>query len=135
MMNDEAIRGLSLYRLEKAADELDTAEIDFAAGKYNAAANRAYYAIFHIIRAVLALDGVDFKKHSGVIGYFQKEYLSTDTIDRTFSELIKKAFVVRNASDYSDYYETTQEEAKYLIDQCDIFRKTVVTYILRRLDE
>ena len=39
---------------------------------YRSAANRAYYAIFHAMRAVLALDGVDMKHHSGIISEFRK---------------------------------------------------------------
>jgi len=38
-----------------------------AGESYRSAANRAYYAIFHAMRAVLALDGVDMKHHSGII--------------------------------------------------------------------
>ena len=37
---------------------------------YRSANNRAYYSIFHAIRSVLALDGFDSKKHSGVISEF-----------------------------------------------------------------
>ena len=36
-------------------------------GHYKVANNRAYYSIFHAITAVLALEGIDFKKHSAVI--------------------------------------------------------------------
>lgn len=36
---------------------------------FRAANNRAYYAIFHAMRAVLALDGFDSKKYSGLISY------------------------------------------------------------------
>lgn len=44
---------------------------------YDTAANRSYYAIFHAARVVLALDGQDYKKHSGVISNFQKNYIKT----------------------------------------------------------
>lgn len=61
---------LSEYRLEKAKESLKYAKLLFENNGYAEAANRAYYAIFHASRAVLALDGVDRKKHSGVISYF-----------------------------------------------------------------
>lgn len=44
---------------------------------YKGAANRSYYAIFHTMRSVLALDQIDFSKHSGVSAYFRKEYIKT----------------------------------------------------------
>ena len=48
------------YRLEKAKKCLDTAEICLRAYDYEAATNRSYYAVFHSIRSILALDEVDF---------------------------------------------------------------------------
>jgi len=36
--------------------------------------NRAYYCVFHAMRAVIALDEQDFKKLSGVISYFREHY-------------------------------------------------------------
>ena len=43
--------------------------------RYSSAVNRAYYAIFHALRAVTALDGFDSGKHSGVIAYFNRDYI------------------------------------------------------------
>jgi len=72
-MLDETSRELSKYRLSRSADDLDAANILLLAGKDNAATNRAYYSIFHAIRAVLALDRKDFSKHSAVISFFSKD--------------------------------------------------------------
>ena len=58
------------YRMEHAQQCLRTAIMAKDMGDYRSAANRSYYAIFHSIRAVLALEGVDFKKHSGVFHIF-----------------------------------------------------------------
>lgn len=48
---------LSRYRLQKAKEMLASAKRDMDAKDYASANNRAYYAIFHAMRAVLALDG------------------------------------------------------------------------------
>lgn len=56
------------------------------------------------MRAVLALDGEDFKRHSGVIQYFQKNYIKSGIFDKRFSDIITKASRIRNASDYDDFY-------------------------------
>lgn len=61
---------LSQYRLQKAKEMLASARRDMDAKDFASANNRAYYAIFHAMRAVLALDGEDFKKHSAVIARF-----------------------------------------------------------------
>lgn len=50
---------LSRYRLQKAKEMLVSARRDMDAEDYVSTNNRAYYAIFHAMRAVLALDGED----------------------------------------------------------------------------
>ena len=59
---EEAHKGtfadMALYKIERAKDELDTAKIVLEAQKYKAANNRAYYACFHAITAVLALEPI-----------------------------------------------------------------------------
>ena len=60
------------YRLERSQEDLQCAEKLFDDGHFHAANNRAYYAIFHAIRAALTLKSVDSPKHSGVISEFRK---------------------------------------------------------------
>ena len=76
---------------------------------YDNAANRSYYAIFHAVRALLALEGKDFKKHSGVIACFQKEYVKTGVFPKEMSDIIADAFSIRTESDYKDFYVISHE--------------------------
>lgn len=67
-MDSEIISSYAQYRLERAKQALNTAENNFRELRdYTAANNRAYYAIFYAIRAVLALEAKDFKRHKDVI--------------------------------------------------------------------
>ena len=56
-------KDLVSYRIETAKSDLKSAKILLNAGEYKGANNRAYYAIFHAINAVHALDGRAFKRH------------------------------------------------------------------------
>ena len=80
----------------------------------NTANNRAYYSVFHSMRAVLALDEVDFKKHSGVIAYFRENYIKTKIFDRSCSDIISSTCLIRNKSDYYDFYiaEKPKQQSK-----------------------
>ena len=49
-------RDLAKYRLDSAKSELQSAKILYDAGQLKGANNRAYYAIYHAISAVHALD-------------------------------------------------------------------------------
>ena len=95
---------LSRYRFRKAEEMLASARRDMEAKDYASANNRAYYAIFHAMRAVLALDGEDFKKHSAVIARFTLNYLKPEILPREYSKLISNASLIRNRSDYEDFY-------------------------------
>ena len=63
-MDNKEIEALSKYRLEQARENFEEAKALFDISKYNGANNRAYYSIFHAIKAILALEQTDFKKHS-----------------------------------------------------------------------
>ena len=102
-MVDENRYSMSKFRLEQARECLELAKTTVDISARNAA-NRSYYSIFHSIRAVLALEGFDSKKHSGVISYFRRNFIKTGKFEPFFSDVIGNAFSVRNNSDYVDFY-------------------------------
>ena len=72
---ERRIIDLSKYRFGCCHEALEDAKIMYEAGRYKNALNRAYYSIFHGMRAVNALDGFDSSKHSGVIAHFNQNYV------------------------------------------------------------
>lgn len=60
-MDNNEIKTLSNYRLEQAKENLEEAIALYNISKYKGSSNRAYYAIFHSIKAILALEATDFK--------------------------------------------------------------------------
>lgn len=110
-MHNEDLINLSKARIEHAKDCLKESDILLSAGEYKGAANRAYYAAFHAMRAMLILDEFDSKKHSGIIAKFREFYLKTDLFDKEFSESISSLFRVRTASDYDDFYVVSKNDA------------------------
>ena len=65
--NFDMQRDYATYRLERAREDLKAARLLFQNDNYRVANNRAYYAMFHFMRAVLVFDNFDSSKHSGVI--------------------------------------------------------------------
>lgn len=128
-MPDSKRRDLAVYRLERAKEMIQDAKQLFDLGRFRSGNNRAYYAIFHTMRAVLALDGVDFKKHSGVIQFFQREYIKTGIFDKSYSNIIVSASEIRNASDYDDFFLASKEETKEQIEGAEKFYHAVEYYL------
>ena len=54
-----SIKELSQYRFQRACEDYETAKLLFEAKSLKASINRSYYAIFHALRAVTALDQFD----------------------------------------------------------------------------
>ena len=79
-MQEHERKALSQARLEHAVECLSAARNLLETGNYKSAANRSYYAVFHAMRAVLAFDEIDMKRHSGVISEFRRRYIKTEIL-------------------------------------------------------
>lgn len=124
---------LSRYRMRKAQEMLASAKRDIEAEDYASANNRAYYAIFHAMRAVLALDGEDYKKHSAVISRFTLNYLKPEVFSRDFGKLISNASLIRNRSDYEDFYICSVADTNALFSGAESFCAEAVKYLEERV--
>ena len=81
------------------------------------------------MRAVLALDGLDFKRHSGVIAEFRKSYIKTGVFDAELSHIIDSLKDVRQSSDYDDFYLISKEEVSQQVDNAEHFVSEVEVYL------
>lgn len=122
MLNENRI-SLARYRLATAKENYEVAVLLFNEAKYKDAVNRSYYCIFNSLRAILALEAVDFKKHSAVISYFRQNYIKSGLFDIEYSDIIGSAFLIRNQSDYEDFFLVSKEDA---LLQCDYAKKCFI---------
>ena len=129
------VKDLVLYRIETAKSDLRTAAMLLMQKEYWAANNRAYYAIFHAITAIHALDGNAYKRHKEVLAKFNKDYVRTEIFPKSFGRKIIEAEDIRHASDYDDFYIATREEAQEQIGTAEELILLVEKYCLRRMNE
>ena len=118
----------------KAEDCLKKAQKNLAVGDYDIAANRSYYAIFHEMRALNALEDVDFKHHSGVISHFRRTYIKTHIFENELSNIIANAFDMRQFCDYDDYYDIVPAEVESQVQNAELFLNNVKFYINKQLN-
>lgn len=98
-------------------------------GNYESAANRSYYAVFHAMRAVLAFDEIDMKRHSGVISEFRRRYIKTEIFETRMSEIISVLFDVRTDSDYDDFFVISKADTAVQIENAEYFVSSVRAYL------
>jgi uncharacterized protein (UPF0332 family) len=126
---------LSKYRLEKAKECLCVAKENFANKHFSDSTNRAYYAVFHSIRAILILDNLDYKRHSAVIAKFRELYIKTEIFPHEMSYIIGQAFQIRNSSDYDDLYIVTSDQAEKQIEDAEWVVSRVTQYLAKICDD
>jgi uncharacterized protein (UPF0332 family) len=128
-MQDDMKKTLSKVRLEHAYECLKSAKILLETNDYKGAANRSYYAIYHAMRSVLALDGIDMKKHSGTISEFRRLYIATQVFERSMSKTISQLFDIRTNSDYDDFYVAAKTEVEEQVQGTEEFVETISNYL------
>ncbi|MDR0307348.1 MAG: HEPN domain-containing protein [Chitinispirillales bacterium] len=129
MPEDTDPSDLASFRLDQAMKCLQVAEINMNAGFFKDAANRSYYCIFHSMRAVLAFERFDSKRHSGIISAFRQRYINTGTFPVKYSDIIIDAFEIRVESDYKDFYIVSKDEVSTQIENAREFLTAVKEYI------
>jgi len=123
------LKNLSNWRLEKAQRCLRSAQTLFNDEDYSSSANRSYYCVFHCMRSVLALQGVDFKKHSAVIAYFRENYIKTGIFEKNLSDILSKLFTIRTESDYDDFYLIDKQEIIVQLENAKYFYDKIKDYL------
>lgn len=126
---ENSVETLSKYRMERAQEMLDASRENLSIGQYGTSLNRAYYAVFHAMRAVNILNGYDSSKHSGVIAYFNKNFLKENKLDRKLYKIIKDTSYFREKSDYDDFFVIDKQEAERQLENAKIFLKSVSEYL------
>lgn len=101
--------------------------------EYRGANNRAYYAIYHAISAVHALDKKSYKRHKDTLANFNKNYVKTEIFPKTFGRKIAVAEEIRHASDYDDFCIATKEQAEEQITTAKELINLIDTYCLNRI--
>jgi len=124
---------LASFLLHQARECLLSAELEINANLFKGSANRSYYAIFHAMQAVLALERFSSKRHSGIISQFRKNYIKTGVFPADFSKIIDSAFEVRNDSDYQGFYVVSKDDVATQLENAKTFLAAVEEYITPKL--
>lgn len=105
-------RDLSVYRLSLAKETLANAKMCLDNRFYRDCINRSYYAAFYSVKAILAIEDIDFKRHKDAIAYFNKAFVATGVFPREVGKRLGRIKMMREESDYSDFFIVSEEDAK-----------------------
>ena len=110
MLNLEEKKVLIGYRKQKAYESLKEAKAVANLGFWTLTGNRLYYAAFYMASALLLDKGIVAKTHSGVIHLIGAKFVMQGLLDREYGRLFSRLYELRQAGDYDDMYDVSEEE-------------------------
>jgi uncharacterized protein (UPF0332 family) len=78
--------------------------------RWDMAANRYYYACYHMVHAVFITHGISTKSHDGTLTELGKNFILTGLLDRKFGRFYARMIQLRMKADYNSVAEVTEAE-------------------------
>jgi uncharacterized protein (UPF0332 family) len=128
-MKPEQLEGLLRYRLEQAHETLREAEILLGESALRGVVNRAYYAMFYALLALLATRQLGTSRHSGALALFDREFVKTGVFSREISRSLHLAFDRRQEHDYGEIVLVSSPIAEEALTDARTFVAAVEAYL------
>lgn len=132
MTDAERIQALVDYRLEQATEALAAAALNLSGNLKRSAVNRAYYAMFYAVLALLAARQTETSRHSAAIAQFDLAYVKPGLFRTELSRWLHQAFLHRQAVDYGAEESLSTDEIDALLAHAREFVAAVQQHFANR---
>ena len=109
------------YWLEKANQDIASAQENFLAERYVNAVRDAYFACFHAFSSVLLKSGKAFRKHKEVRSALHRDFIRMQKMDRKWGKHYDWLYDNRQKADYRPLVEFELEQVKEIVEQSQAF--------------
>ena len=110
MMTSDDRNAYAKYRLEKAEEAYNAAEVLILHQQWNAAINRLYYSAYYSVSGILAKMGIETKTHAGIKTQFLLHFVKPGTVEMRLGKLYADLFDWRQRGDYGDFFDFKEED-------------------------
>jgi len=121
MMNDSDRDILIEYRIQQAIDTSELAKFLFNSDTLVVAINRIYYGMYYALTALALKHKFETSKHGQLIGWFNREYISTGKIDPRYGKILRNAYQNRTKGDYDAFVEFDKSAVKNMLEEMSDF--------------
>lgn len=129
-MNEQnRLKEIIQYWMEKSSNSLDAAHDELKAGRLSFSVNRIYYACFYAVSAVLIKEGLRFKKHSGVRAAFHQHIVKTERVNPNHGRFYDEIFEARQRGDYIELVRFESDLVKDWLSKAEQFVKVIQVLI------
>lgn len=109
------------YRLNQAFDTVELAKFLVSNDKLAIAVNRIYYGMYYALTALALRNKFETSKHGQLIGWFNKEYVSSKKVDSKFGKILRNAYQNRTKGDYDAFVNFTKIEVESMLVEMSCF--------------
>jgi len=103
-------KDLIKYRLSRARETFEAAQILAENDKWNSTINRLYYAAYYAISALLLSKDLSPTTHNGVKQKFSEFFIKEELIPKEFGKIFSQLFTWRQKGDYDDLFDFDKEK-------------------------
>ena len=109
------------YRLNQAFDTVELAKFLVSNDKLAIAVNRIYYGMYYALTALALRNKFETSKYGQLIGWFNKEYVSSKKVDSKFGKILRNAYQNRTKGDYDAFVNFTKIEVESMLVEMSCF--------------
>ncbi|MCX7795285.1 MAG: HEPN domain-containing protein [bacterium] len=126
---DKVTRELITGYIEKSLRKLEAGERLFDLGYYEDAVSRVYYAVFHIVQALLLTEGERAETHKGVVTLFGLLFIKTGRFKKDLGRYLVNLKDDRESGDYEVLSYIDKETAEKALKEGREFIEEALKYL------
>lgn len=111
------------YRILAEADDMVKQK------RWDIAANRYYYACYHMLQALFISRDISAKTHDGSLTYLGQRFILPGLIDKKFGRFFARMVQLRQKADYNSVAEVQDSEVLEMVPLSREFVEQVETVI------
>lgn len=78
--------------------------------RWDIAANRYYYACYHILQGLFISRGLSAKTHDGSLTHLGQDFIMKGVVDKKFGRFFARMVQLRQKADYNSVTEVSEDE-------------------------
>lgn len=124
-LDEQTRKDLVATYWNKSKQTMEEADVAIAASKWNMAANRIYYALFHAVAALLLNDKHHIGTHRAAKSALGQHYVLTGKISAEEGRFFAQMSSLRDKADYDVIFSATEEDMHKYYPQALVFLKRI----------
>ncbi len=78
--------------------------------RWDIAANRYYYACYHMLQGLFIAHGLSAKSHDGSLTHLGQDFILTGLVDKKFGRFFARMVQLRHKADYNSVADVSEAE-------------------------